>query len=141
LVFEFIQKAADSPKRRYNGIPFELLLKSLLTFIEQDVVKKEIIPYIDLIIDYIIQKREFSALKIIRKLSLSTELADILNQNQKLSEILNNPKKYFDGNEKHNKIIEEIRYQLKVLPFEHQENENKQEEQQRRQQALLTDSG
>jgi hypothetical protein len=112
LIFDFINRAVAQSTRKYKGISFERLLRYLLRFLVQDVVKKQTITYISKIVDYA-KDRQLYALKILRRISSSPEMKQDLINDLQLKEFLENEANIlFDSNPRMKKIIDQIRRNL-----------------------------
>lgn len=123
LIFTFIDRAAASERSQYKGISFELLLRYLLRFLVQDLIKEQTIKYLPKIVEFA-EQRHINALKILRKISSSAKMIPHLLKSQELTEFLRNTADaLFDNDRKMKNIVEEIRQNL--IPTEQKESSSK----------------
>lgn len=112
LIFYFIDRAVIAVNYQYKGISFELLLRYLLRFLVQDVIKEETIPYISKLVTFA-ERRHLNALKILRRISSSTKLTQKIIENPEFDKFLKTTADaLFDNDPTMKRIIEEIRQNL-----------------------------
>ncbi|CAF2094339.1 unnamed protein product [Rotaria magnacalcarata] len=112
LIFYFIDRAVIAQNYQYKGISFELLLRYLLRFLVQDVIKEETIPYIANLVIFA-EQRHLNALKILRRISSSTKLTQKLIENLPFDKFLKTTADaLFDNDPTMKRITEEIRRNL-----------------------------
>ncbi|CAF4234307.1 unnamed protein product, partial [Rotaria magnacalcarata] len=105
-------RAVIAQNYQYKGISFELLLRYLLRFLVQDVIKEETIPYIANLVIFA-EQRHLNALKILRRISSSTKLTQKLIENLPFDKFLKTTADaLFDNDPTMKRITEEIRRNL-----------------------------
>ena len=116
LIFKFIRKADQDKERAYAGIPFDVLLRYLYRFSNQNFVKKAAVKYIPDLVQYA-TKYDTTAVKILRRISLNPELRQQLVASVELKKFLQETADVIYGSAVVERgMIEHIRQSLELDP-------------------------